>query len=219
MQKENVDKRKLKTEVKLAVNLTAEQKEVVRKFHETDINFVLGDFGSGKTLTACHIAITEFRKKNYNKIWIARPMLKNSLGALPGTTDEKLFPYIYPILQNLEECQGKEITQKMRENGQIEIVPIEIAKGLTMKKSVIIIDEFLDMDFEDFRTIVTRLGKDSKIIFCGSEQQIDRSMKAHTCWHKVKHIEKEFPKAGFTVLKANHRNPLLTELIAFLDSK
>jgi phosphate starvation-inducible PhoH-like protein len=104
----NKQKRELKTEPKLGVDLNEEQKEVARLFHEYDVTFILGDFGSGKTLAATHIAITAFRKKQYNKIWITRPMLKGNLAALPGTLEEKLHPYIYPILQNLEQCQGKE---------------------------------------------------------------------------------------------------------------
>ena len=77
----NKDKRQLKTEPKLKVQLNEEQKEVVSKFYQYDVNFILGDFGTGKSLVAVYAAIAAFRKKQFNKIWITRPMLKNKLAA------------------------------------------------------------------------------------------------------------------------------------------
>lgn len=120
----NIDKRKLKTEPKLLVDLNDEQREFVELFYKYDINFLLGDFGSGKSLAAVHTAIKSFRKKQFNNIWITRPMIKNSLAALPGTLEEKMAPYTYPLVQNLEVCQGKEVTDKMLKEGIIKIMPI-----------------------------------------------------------------------------------------------
>ena len=213
---ENKKKKQLKTEPRLKVSLNEEQKEVIRKFYEFDINFVVGDFGSGKSLVAVYAAIVAFRKKQFNKIWITRPMLKNQLAALPGTLQEKMHPYIFPILQNLEVCQGKVTTGKQLDVGDIEIMPIEVAKGVTFMDSVVIVDEFQDMDYQDFRTIVTRLGEHSKIIFCGSEQQVDRQINGSSCIHKVMKL-KESGLVGFTELTANHRNPALMEIIKYLE--
>lgn len=216
--KDNKDKKVLKKAPKLAVQLNDEQKDVMRLFHEYDINFILGDFGSGKSLTAVHAAITSYRKKMFNKIWITRPMLKNNLAALPGTLEEKMFPYVYPIIQNLEVCQGKEVTQRMRDKGEIEIMPISVAKGITFIDSVVIVDEFQDITYQDFRTIVTRLGKGSKMIFCGSVEQIDSSVGKNSCVDRVMKL-KESGLVGFSTLQANHRNPILTDIIKFLEAK
>lgn len=218
MPTENKEKRKLLTEPKLKITLSEEQKEVVRKYHEYDINFLIGDFGSGKTLCSCHIALTEFRKKNFNKIWITRPILKNNLGILPNGIDEKMSPYVYPIIQNLEQCQGKEATERMRKSGEIEIIPIDVAKGLTFIDSIIIVDEFQDMIYSDFRTILTRLGQNSKMIFCGSPQQIDKQMKKDTCFPIVAYLE-DSGLVGWSTLTANHRNKALTDIIKYLDEK
>lgn len=217
MAKPNMEGKPLKTEPKLKVALNEEQKEVAKLFYEHDVVFILGDFGSGKSLTAVHTALTAFRKKMFNKIWITRPMLKNSLAALPGTVEEKMHPYIFPILQNLEVCQGKETTDKMKKEGLIEIMPIEVAKGVTFMDSVVIVDEFQDMDYEDFRTILTRLGKGSKMIFCGSAQQIHKSINGTSCYHRIKSLENS-GIVGYKTLTANHRNELLTKIIDFLEN-
>ena len=214
----NTEKRVLKTEPKLLVDLNSEQKEFVELFYQYDVNFLLGDFGSGKSLAAVHTALKSFRKKQFNNIWITRPMLKNSLAALPGTLEEKMAPYTFPLIQNLEVCQGKEQTEKMLKDGLIKIMPIEVAKGVSFMKSVVIVDEFQDMDYVDFRTILTRLGKDSKMIFCGSKQQIDKAIGRNSSYYKIEKLEKS-NLVGFKTLTANHRNPILTDIINYLENE
>jgi len=215
--KENKEKRELKSEPKLKFELSKQQKEAVKLFYEFDVLFILGDFASGKTATACHTAITAFRKKQFNKIWVTRPILRNNLGTLPNGIDEKMFPYIYPILQNFESAQGKEQTEKMKKDGLIEIIPIDVAKGITFTDSVAIIDEFTDMNYQDFRTILTRLGKGSKIIFCGSKQQIDRQIGRNSCYYDVE-VLKDSGLVGWIELTENHRNPILSNIIDFLEN-
>jgi len=215
---ENKDKRQLKTEPRLRIKLTEEQKEVARLFYEYDVNFIIGDFGSGKTLTAVYLALTSFRKKEFNKIWITRPMLKTKLAALPGSIDEKMQPYVFPIYQNIGECQAEASTEKMIKDGVLKIMPIEVAKGVTFMDSCVIVDEFQDMDYQDFRTILTRLGKDSKIIFCGSPQQVDKTMEKTSCLKEVLRL-RDSGIVGFTELKANHRNPVLSKIIDYLEGK
>tara|TARA_R110000772_G_scaffold54130_2_gene123600 strand:+ start:4099 stop:4755 length:657 start_codon:yes stop_codon:yes gene_type:complete len=215
---DNKQKRQLKGEPQLKIELNDEQKQAVQNFYDYDVSFILGDFGSGKSLAAVYTAIAAFRKKQYNKIWITRPMLKNKLATLPGTLEEKMFPYVFPILQNLHVCQGKQTTERMQKNADIEIMPIEVAKGVTFMDSVVIVDEFQDMDYQDFRTILTRLGKDSKVIFCGSTQQVDQSMIKTSCIGKVIKLKRS-DLVGFTELKSNHRNPALTDIINYLENE
>lgn len=212
----NKEKRILKREPKLNVELNDEQKEFAALFYEKDVNFVMGDFGSGKSLVAVYLALTTFRKKMFNKIWITRPMLKNNLAALPGTLEEKMAPYIYPIVQNLQVCQGKELTEKMMKEGDIEIMPIEVAKGISFMESVVIVDEWQDIDYQDFRTILTRLGKDSKIIFAGSKQQIDKTIGKSSALHRVEKL-KDSGLVGWQELTSNHRNPILTDIIKYIE--
>jgi PhoH-like ATPase len=217
MKQPNTEKRVLKTEPKLKVDLNEEQKEFVKLFYEYDVNFLHGDFGSGKSLSAVHVALTSFRKKQFDNIWITRPMLKNNLAALPGTLEEKMAPYTFPIIQNLEVCQGKEQTDKMLKEGMIKIMPIEVAKGCSFLNSVVIVDEYQDMDYTNFRTILTRLGKNSKMIFCGSKEQIDKQIGKNSCIYDAMKLENS-GLVGYKTLTANHRNPILTDIINYLEN-
>ena len=218
IKKQNKEKRVLKTEPKLKVDLNEEQKEFVKLFYQYDVCFLHGDFGSGKSLAAVHTALTSFRKKQFNNIWITRPMLKNSLSALPGTLEEKMSPYTFPITQNMEVCQGKEITDKMLKEGLVKIMPIEVAKGVSFIDSVVIVDEYEDMTYADFRTILTRLSKGSKMIFCGSKEQIDKQIGKNSCIYDTMKLENS-GLVGYITLKSNHRNPILTDIIEFLEKE
>lgn len=214
--KENKERRVPKTTPRLKVELSEEQKEVVKLFYEYDVTFVHGDFGSGKTLSAVHTALSHYNKRQCEYIWLVRPMLKNQLAALPGTLEDKLAPYVFPLQQNLEVCQGKETTDKMLKEGKIKIMPVEVAKGCSFMESVVVVDEYQDMDYQDFRTILTRLSKGSKMIFCGSNQQIDRQINGNSCIHRTIELENS-GLVGYITLKSNHRNPILTEIIDYLE--
>ena len=213
----NMEKRALKTEPKFKVDLNEEQKEFVKLFYQYDVCFLHGDFGSGKSLAAVHTALSAFRKKQFNSIWITRPMLKNSLAALPGTLEEKMQPYTFPITQNMEVCQGKDTTDKMLREGTIKIMPIEVAKGCSFLDAVVIVDEYADMTYADFRTILTRLGRGSKMIFCGSKEQIDKQIGKNSCIYETMRLEGT-GLVGYKTLKSNHRNPILTDIISFLEN-
>lgn len=216
--KDNKDKRTPKSTPKLNIELSEEQKEIVKLFYEYDVIFVHGDFGTGKTLSAIHTALTYFNKRECNNLWITRPMLKTQLAALPGTLEEKMAPYVFPLVQNLEVCQGKEKTDKMMKEGIIKIMPVEVAKGISFMDSVVIVDEYQDMVYADFRTILTRLSKGSKIIFCGSKEQIDRQIGSNSCIFETHRLE-DSGIVGYITLKTNHRNPILSKIIDFLENK
>lgn len=216
MAKLNMEKRVPRSAPKLNVELNEEQKEVVRLFYEYDVVFVHGDFGSGKSLSAIYTALTYFNKKECNNIWITRPMLKNQLAALPGDISDKMAPYVFPLVQNLEVCQGKEKTDKMMKEGSIKIMPIEVAKGVSFMDSVVIVDEYQDMSYPDFRTILTRLSKGSKLIFCGSKEQIDKQINKNSCIFETHKLE-DTDFVGYITLKSNHRNPILTKIIDYLE--
>lgn len=214
--KPNMEKRKLKTEPRLNIQLNDEQKKVKALFYEHDVNFIHGDFGSGKTLVACAIALSAFRKKEYNSIIIARPAVKNSVGFLPGDIKDKLEPLVAPIVHNFNMCQSPNTTDKMMADNQIQILPVDFAKGITYVNSVVIVDEYQDLDYEDFRMMLSRLGVNSKLIFCGSKEQIHRSIGKSSCIYDTMKLEGS-NLVAYNTLKANHRNPTIMNIIKYLE--
>lgn len=199
---------------RLKISFTDEQKEAHGLFHQHDVNFIIGKFGSGKTLCAVGMAILALRKKQCSKIWITRPILKNKLGFLPGSITEKLEPWVAPIVHNFNQCQAASQTQKLMDSGVVAIKPIDFAKGITFVDSVVIVDEFEDLTYSEFKLILSRLGKQSKIIFCGDPEQTDPSIK-DPCFPKIEKLAKS-GLVGWSELKTNHRNESLETIFEYL---
>ena len=215
-----MDKKIPKTTPKLKIEFDEFQKEVVKDFSNYDINLVLGRQGTGKTLLATGLALTSLRKKEFKNIVITRPIVKNDLGFLPGDIDSKMEPWVYPLIHNFNICQDKDVTEKMLKEGTIEILPLTFFKGCTFTDSVVIVDEIQDTDLETLKIIISRLGVNSKMILCGSKEQVDKSMTKTSC---IKDLEKlisfEEKIIGYNTLTVNHRNPIVFKILDILDTK
>jgi phosphate starvation-inducible PhoH-like protein len=207
-----------KTRPTFGVSLAPEQAVAAEKFYTRDVNFILGDFASGKTFLSSFLADQGLCSKDFNKIVITRPVVEERMGHEPGTIEEKMAKWVYPILGTMQELEGKEAIEKKLTKGDISILELGQAKGMTYTQSIIIVDEFQDMNYEDFRTILTRLGKGSKIIFCGSKEQRHRKMRSFTCIPDVMKLKNYPDLVSFTELTGNHRNPILTPIINVLEN-
>jgi len=155
---------------------TDEQKQVLRSFSENDITFVYGPPGSGKSFLATMWALSEFSKGKYEKIIITRPAVEaygEKLGFLPGDADEKLAPYMYPIVSFILEAITEEFLQKLLREKSIMTIPLAFQRGINFKNSIVIGDEFQNTIPKQMRMFLTRLQLDSKIIVTGDLNQSD----------------------------------------------
>jgi len=211
---ENKQKRVPKSDVKFKVNLTEEQKEVKKSVWENDVTFVLGTFGSGKTFAATQIALDLFFKREVNKIIIARPVNFDATGYLKGGMFQKLEYHLTPIIQNLYASYEPKLIDKMLEEKEIQIFPIEYMRGITFENAVTIIDEINELNYDDFKLTLTRLGKESKLIYTGSVEQI--TAKFNSCLYDIMRLQ-NFPGVGFHVLTANHRNEAIIKILDYLE--
>ena len=214
----DLTKRVQKTPIKYSLQLTEEQKLVKAGVWEFDVNIVLGNYGTGKTLSACIIAL-DFLFRNdtgIDKIILTRPINFNATGYLKGGIDEKMSMHIMPLKQNLYNCYGKEKIDKLFTEGIIQVIPIDYMKGVTFMNAVTIVDEFEDIDYDDFKLILTRLGKGSKLIYTGSEEQIADEMRHLTCMPRVKLLENS-GLVGFHRLTINHRNEAILKILNHIN--
>jgi len=205
-------KKELKNEIKYQVQLTDEQKAVKSGAYQKDVTIVLGHFGSGKTLVAAQIALDMLFKKQISKIYITRPINFDATGFLTGSADEKLQFHTFPIKQNFYACYSKVKIDELFKDGTIQIVPINYMKGYTFADSCTIVDEFEDINYKDFELILTRLGKGSKLIFTGSEEQIDIK---DSCVAKIKCL-KDAEMVNYHTLMSQHRNESIMKIIDYI---
>lgn len=127
------------------------------------------------TFSACYAAIEALRKGEIKKIYLVKPLETSGeeTGFLPGDLDEKMKPYMQSFVDNLVEMvEGKDL-QSMMQSKVIEFVPIAFMRGRTLKDAYVLIDECQNSDIKQLMTLVTRLGKNSKMIFLGDQRQND----------------------------------------------
>lgn len=198
--------------VSTKIKLEGDQLKGEEAFNNFDFCIFDGPAGSGKTLTAVDVSIRLHRKMNklkrYQKIWVLRPIVKNSLGYLPGSVEDKLEPWVFPVINNFNICQTKETTLKMMKESRLEVKAIDFMKGVTFRNCIVIVDEYQDLSFNEFKLLVNRLGKDAKLVMCGDPSQIDKSMEKNSC---ISHLTalKESGEIGYAIFTQNHRHPII----------
>jgi phosphate starvation-inducible PhoH-like protein len=218
MTQTNIKKTPPKGSVKFSVSLSDEQKEAKTKILDSPFNFIIGKAGSGKTLLAVQVALDQFFKRKYNKIIITRPTISTEdNGFLPGSEREKMEPWLVPIRSNMRKVYNKpEILDKMENDEAIELVSLAHFRGRTFDNAVVIVDEFQNLTRGQLAMAIGRLGKDSKIIFCGDSYQIDLKDKNWSAYHDMsKLINSKFVTK--IVLEDSHRHAAIDELLELLN--
>ena len=113
----------------------------------------------------------------YERLVITRTLQhvgKHDLGYLPGTLEEKMAPWLMPIMDNVRVAfKDSSHFEKMIENGDIEIAPIPYIRGRTFNNCILIVDEAQNATIHELKTIITRMGQNSKIVLLGDIDQID----------------------------------------------
>ena len=138
-----------------------------------------GKAGCGKTLLAIATGLEQIMEENkrYKKLVVSRPVqpVGKDIGFLPGTLEEKMSPWLMPIQDNLEFLLGdnKETIELLYENGTIEVEALTYIRGRSISNAFIIIDEAQNLSIHELKTIITRVGENTKIILTGDIEQID----------------------------------------------
>ena len=218
MSKQNREKTPPKGNIRFSISLSEEQKNAKTNILNHPYNFIVGKAGSGKTLLAVQIALDQFFKKQINKIIITRPTISTEdNGFLPGSEREKMEPWLIPIRSNMRKVYNKpQILEKMETSDEIELVSLAHFRGRTFDNALVIIDEYQNLTKSQLAMCIGRLGKESKMIFCGDSYQIDLRDKQHSAYHDMskltnsKHVFK-------TVLTDSHRHAAIDDLLELLN--
>ena len=218
MAKQNIEKNPPKGSVKFSLSLSEEQKLAKTQILNHPYNFIIGKAGSGKTLLACQVALDQFFKRQFNKIIITRPTLSTEdNGFLPGDEREKMEPWLIPIKSNMRKVYNKPvILEKMENDEQIELVSLAHFRGRTFDNAVVIVDEFQNLTRAQLAMAIGRLGKDSKMIFCGDSYQIDLKDKNYSAYHDMAKLTNS-KYVYKTVLEESHRHEAIDDLLELLN--
>jgi len=155
--------------------LTDGQKRYIQAILQHDLTFCIGPAGTGKTYLAVAAAAALLKQNAVRKLVLVRPAVEagEKLGFLPGTMQDKVNPYLRPLLDALHDMMDFEHVQRFMACDLIEIVPLAFMRGRTLNDALIILDEAQNTTRQQMLMFLTRLGHGSKMIVTGDTTQID----------------------------------------------
>lgn len=151
------------------------QGQYLEAIHRNDIIFGVGSAGTGKTFVAASYAAQQLYNRNIQKIILTRPNVETGrgLGFLPGTLEEKYAPYLEPFDSVFTRCLGKGFYEYCLKNKDIEPKPLGFMRGATFDNSIVLLDEAQNATRDEIKMLLTRIGKNCKIIISGDIDQTD----------------------------------------------
>ena len=178
LNRNNVEEEKLFSTISITVKCkSVNQKKLVNSIKQNEITICRGLPGSGKTFLSCAEALKLVKgKSRFKRIVLVKsivPLKNEEIGHLPGDLKEKMAPIMESFTDNIRKIIGRSRMEKLMELGVIEIVPIAFARGRSIDNSIILIDEAQNISMDNIRTLMTRIGSNSKMVIMGYVRQKD----------------------------------------------
>ena len=195
----------LKKSIKVTIKCKSEnQKKLINSIKSKDVTICSGLAGTGKTYLACAQALEILKNDpKIKRIVIVKSVTtlqEEEIGFLKGSLAEKLEPVMYSFTGNFEKIIGSEKYQAMKMEKLIEEKPIAYVRGISIDNAVVIIDECQNISYKNMRTLLTRIGEDSKYVLLGDENQIDMKDRKKSSLTKVMAKFEKYPEFGIVKL-------------------
>ena len=215
-QEEKQNKKKVfKNEIKYQITLNEEQKEVKRLIIENQIVIITGRAGCGKSLVSAQTALDFMFKKQFDKILVTRAAVEvgHSLGFLPGSLNEKFNPYLEAFQENLVKCYDKVRIEELIQDGKVQALPVQFIRGKTID-DVLVVEEAQNLTKAEMLAILTRLGKNGRIIINGDNEQKDIRDPFNGLSYVIE-LSKKIHEIKWIKLAINHRSDLIGKILDF----
>ena len=166
-----LENQKIPFKIKKIEPLTENQKISFEQYHNGKNLMLHGIAGTGKSFISVYLALNEImnENKNYNKIIIVRSVVPTrDMGFLPGNSKEKTKVYEAPYYAICGELFGRgDAYEILKQKGLVDFISTSFIRGITLNNCIIIVDEIANMTLHELDSIITRVGKNCKIIFSG----------------------------------------------------
>jgi phosphate starvation-inducible protein PhoH and related proteins len=151
------------------------QKFYMDAIRDNKLVLCAGPAGTGKTFLAVYVACEALMNGDVERIIVTRPIVEagERLGFLPGDFEEKVHPYLLPILDSFEAFLGPTMTQKLLDDKKIEIAPLAYMRGRTFNNCFAILDEAQNTTRDQIKLFMTRMGFNSTFVINGDDAQSD----------------------------------------------
>lgn len=171
---------------------TTGQRELIKAIKRSTVVFITGCAGSGKTFISTGMAADSLVNGEIQNIICTRPIVScgGDLGILPGTAEEKLAPYMAPIVDILNRRIGKSSVECFIKNKQIQHIPLQLMRGASFDNAIILADEMENSTSEQLEMLLTRIGENTTLIINGDIKQKDIANSGlQYAINKVSHID------------------------------
>ena len=204
---------------------TENQGKLRESIRNNEITIVSGLPGTGKTYIACAEALKLIKSRpKYKKILLVKSVIQlkgEELGFLPGDIKEKFDPYMISFTDNFEKIIGESLTNKLMELGLINTQPLAFIKGRSIDNTIIVVDEAQNISIGNMRTLMTRIGDNSKMIILGDERQKDIKNKKDSSLEVIIDKFKNLDNFGCVELRDPNdvvRNPIIKIIESVFDT-
>jgi len=202
---------------------TDKQAELVTSIEENEITIAIGPSGTGKTFAAVAAALS-LLNQGFDNIMLVKSVTTlpgEEIGFLKGQLAEKMEPFMMSFTWNIDKVGGKDTSKKLMETGVLQVLPLAFIRGLSIDNSIVIIDESQNLTRHAFKSIMTRIGENSKYIFLGDIEQIDRKKQSESCLAEVLDIFKDEDFIGTIEFTDEDcvRNPLIPKILEKLRER
>lgn len=143
---------------------------------ETQVIFAKGPAGTSKTALSIYCLLSLLNAKKISDLVLVRSIVEssdNKMGFLPGTSEEKMHPYMIPFMDKMDMFLTKNDTQKLHTQERITAMPINFLRGMDWQRKGIVLDEAQNMTRKELLTFMTRIGKFCKTFIIGDPEQSD----------------------------------------------
>ena len=201
------------------------QREFIESIENNEITICIGDSGVGKSYLSIAKALELLKNpaNKYTKIYIITPIVEveDNIGYLKGDLNQKIEPYLYSIYYLMDKIIGEETRQRLVENEIIKPLVISYLRGVNLDNCILLSDETQNMSIKGVKTLLTRIGENSKFILSGDINQIDRFKKTEDSglryiFDNLNGIDGigfvEFSKSDIV------RNPIIGEILEKFDN-
>lgn len=198
---------------------SAGQKRFIAALEAQNLVLGLGPAGTGKTYLAVCKAIEALDAGAVNKIVLTRPAVEagESIGFLPGAMEDKLAPYLRPLMDVLNERLSPRKVKALMAEQIIEIAPVAYMRGRTFTNAYVVLDEAQNCTYTQLKMVLTRLGFGSTMAITGDPHQSDLP-EGQSGLKEVAERLKNAPSAKIVKLDKRDivRHPIVAEVLAVL---
>lgn len=196
------------------------QAEFVKLIKRNEVVIAKGTPGSGKTYISLATALSMLGEV-YKKVIIVKSVTTlpdQEIGFIKGGVDQKMEPFMMSFTWNIDKICGEGAAKALLDKGLVQVLPLAFVRGISIDNAIVIFDELQNVDMHTFKTMMTRIGTDSKYILLGDSEQIDLKKKQNSCLDPIIEMFKDSPFIGTIEFTDEDcvRNPIIPKILEVL---